>query len=162
LARRSAIAKVAVVSVMAVLIAAGAVGLYFYTSTPTPMLTSSATSSISSSAGGTSSVATAPDGYQSADGLPHGSWANYLGYLPLGYTPAPHYPGGATYSCPPGMDAAQCKLFQASCGNGVCDPNESCATCPFDCGVPGQLTCDPYTGRPGAPASICQAGPLGG
>jgi hypothetical protein len=59
------------------------------------------------------------------------------------------------------MDPQQCKLFQASCGNGVCDPNESCATCPIDCGINGQLTCDPYTGRPGAPISVCQVAAIG-
>ncbi len=59
------------------------------------------------------------------------------------------------------MNPTQCTLFKASCGNGVCDPNESCATCPIDCGINGQLTCDPYTGRAGAPISVCQLGGQG-
>lgn len=152
---RSAIAKITAVGVMAVLIAAGAIGIYFYTSAPATTFTSTASSTNSSSS--TNSQAGAPaSGYQNSDGQPQGAWANYLGYVPAGYTLAPHYPNAATYPCPPGMNAGQCTQFQAACGNGVCDPNESCASCPIDCGVSGQLTCDPYTGRPGTPISICQ------
>lgn len=157
--RRSAIAKVTAVAVLAVLILAGAVGIYFYTLAPSTVSTSS---SVTSS---TQSSVTSPGisgGYQNVEGQPEGSWADYLGYIPAGYVLAPHLPNAATYPCPSGMDPTQCKLFQQSCGNGVCDPNESCATCPIDCGIPGQLTCDPYTGRAGAPVSICQLGGLGG
>jgi hypothetical protein len=59
----------------------------------------------------------------------------------------PHLRVAAVYSCPAGMGAAQCKIFQASCGNGVCDPKESCSSYPIDYSVSGQLTCDPYAGR---------------
>jgi hypothetical protein len=45
------------------------------------------------------------------------------------------------------MTATQCQQFQASCGNGICDPNETCGDCPIDCGPVGQLVCDQYTGR---------------
>jgi hypothetical protein len=162
---RSAIAKVTAVGVMAVLIAAGAVGIYFYTAAPTTTFTSSSTSrtTTSSSVGGSStSSAVAPfSGYQDNTGQPQGAWADYLGYIPAGYTLAPHFPNAAIYPCPPGMNPSQCKQFQTSCGNGVCDPNESCASCPIDCGVSGQGVCDPYTGRPGAPISICQMPAIG-
>ncbi len=148
--------KVAVIAAIAVLIAGGAIGIYYYTSTPaTNLSTSRSTTETGSS--NTSPTSSAPaSGYQDSTGQPQGAWAAYLGYIPAGYTVAPHYPNAATYPCPSGMDPTQCKQFQASCGNGVCDPNESCATCALDCGVPGQLTCDPYTGRAGAPISICQ------
>lgn len=83
-------------------------------------------------------------------------WSKYLGYIPQGYKLAPHLPNAPIWPCPKGMSDEQCKVFQASCGNGVCDPNERCDTCPIDCGVTGALRCDPYTGRAGAPASVCQ------
>jgi len=155
---RIAAGKFAVVAVVVVVILAGAGGLYFYTLAPTPngntIVASSNTSVGSTSAAG---GGTAPaSGYQDKDGQPQGAWANYLGYVPSGYVLAPHYPNANVYPCPSGMNPQQCAQFKASCGNGVCDPNESCSTCPIDCGVAGQLTCDPYTGRPGAPISICQ------
>lgn len=142
-------AKVAVIAAVAVLIAGGAIGVYFYTSSPTIPSTRNTTTSDNASSG--------PNvGYIDASGTPQGAWADYLGYIPAGYTVAPHFGGANVYQCPAGMDPTQCAQFKASCGNGVCDPNESCSTCPIDCSVPGQLTCDPYTGRAGAPISICQ------
>ncbi len=158
---RKAIAKVSALAVMALLIAGGAVGIYFYTAAPSNISTTSSThastTNSSTSSGGNSSTVVAPaSGYQDSSGQPQGSWADYLGYIPAGYSLAPHYNNSAVYPCPSGMDPAQCTQFQKSCGNGVCDPNESCATCPIDCGVPGELTCDPYTGRAGAPVSVCQ------
>jgi hypothetical protein len=128
--RRITAAKVAAATVMAVLIAGGAVKIYSYTS-PLSVTPPSAP----------------PCGYQSTAGIPFGCWAHDLGYLPQGYAPAPHYPNSPEYPCQPGMTATQCKQFQASCGNGVCDPNETCGDCPIDCGSVGQLVCDQYTGR---------------
>ena len=154
--KRSAIAKVAAVSVMAVLIAAGAIGIYFYTSPVTNSFTSSLSSTTSGSTTTTATTTPGAGGSQGTDGQPLGAWAAYLGYIPSGYVVAPHYPNAATYPCPSGMSPDQCKQFQTSCGNGVCDPNESCASCSIDCSVAGQLTCDPYTGRAGSPISICQ------
>lgn len=160
--KRDAIAKataVAVLAILAILVLAGAVGIYYYTATPGSASSSSSSQSRTSS---TSAVTGGPAGGHcetNAQGqceTPEGVWAAYLGYLPAGYILAPHDVNAYTFPCPSGMDATQCSLFQASCGNGVCDPNESCATCPYDCGVAGQLTCDPYTGRPGAPLSICE------
>jgi hypothetical protein len=156
LTKRTAVAKVVAVAVMAVLISAGAIGIYFYTSAPTNNFTSTSTNTSSTSTTGAPAT-----GSQDSSGQPQGSWSDYLGYLPAGYTLAPHYPNAPIYQCPSGMGDAQCKQFQAACGNGVCDPNESCATCALDCGVAGALTCDPYTGRPGSPISICQVGGLG-
>ena len=95
-------------------------------------------------------------GYQDATGQPQGTWTKYLGLLPPGYQPAPKGPNSNTWPCPPGLVGAACTQFQATCGNGVCDPNERCDTCPIDCGGTGSLTCDPFTGRQGSPAAICQ------
>jgi hypothetical protein len=171
LVNRSAIAKVTAVGVLAVLILAGAVGIYFYTMAPSGTITSTNTisSSLSSTSaqGGNNSSQAGPAGgscVRNANGQctqPQGAWADYLGYIPAGYTVAPHYPNAPDYPCPSGMNTQQCAQFRATCGNGVCDPNESCATCPIDCGINGQLTCDPYTGRPGAPISVCQVAAIG-
>ena len=170
--KRSAVAKVTAVAALAVLILAGAVGVYYYTLAPAggPTISSTAESSASATSStqtGNSTSQAGPAGgncVRDAQGdctQPQGAWADYLGYIPAGYTLAPHYPNAPTYPCPSGMNANQCTLFRASCGNGVCDPNESCATCPIDCGINGQLTCDPYTGRPGAPISVCQVAAIG-
>lgn len=83
-------------------------------------------------------------------------WSKYLGYIPQGYTIAPHLTNAPVFPCPTGMSTAQCQQFQGSCGNGVCDPNETCSSCSLDCGASGSQVCDPYTGRPGAPAQVCQ------
>jgi hypothetical protein len=158
---------------------AGAVEIYYYTSAPaartaiksTPLSASATSSSQSGNArsesgpGGScvmNAQGVCTDGgscVMNAQGqciVPLGAWADYLGYIPAGYTLAPHYLTAPVYPCPSGMNAAQCAVFHQSCGNGVCDPNESCETCPIDCGVSSGLTCDPYTGRPGAPVMECQ------
>jgi hypothetical protein len=110
--------------------------------------TSSANTSTSQ---GTSQVA----GWIDSNGKPQGAWAVYLGFIPAGYALAPHVASAPSYPCPAGMSPDQCKLFRASCGNGVCDPNEGCTTCPIDCSVGGQLSCDPYTGRATTHAYVC-------
>jgi hypothetical protein len=137
------------------LITLGALATYFYVSPPGANNISSRASFNSSS----SQVVVPASGYQDSAGQPKGMWSDYLGFIPPGYVLAPKTNHGPTYPCPKGMDDAQCKQFQASCGNGVCDPNEACNSCPIDCGPPGQLTCDPYTLRPGAPTGAgCQLG----
>jgi len=164
--------QVVVVAVLTIVLLAGALGLYIYTtpSTISPSQSNnllSATSSSTASASTNSTQPLLPGGgtcITNAQGqcqTPQGAWAQYLGYVPSGYVLTPHYANAAKYPCPSGMNPTQCSLFQASCGNGVCDPNESCATCPIDCGINGQLTCDPYTGRAGAQISVCQLGGQG-
>lgn len=54
------------------------------------------------------------------------------------------------------MTADAWALFQKTYGSGVCTPNETPMTDPFDCSVQGNETVDPYTGRPGIPVSVCQ------
>jgi hypothetical protein len=127
--RRITAAKVVAATLVAVLIAGGAFKIYSYTS---PL------SDVSQSA--------PPCGSQDSTGQPSGCWAHDLGFLPTGYVPAPHYPNGGNYPCPPGMNATQCRQFKGTCGNGVCDPNETCGDCPIDC-IPGQLVCNSYSGR---------------
>jgi hypothetical protein len=150
----------ALIAAVAVLIAGGAVRIYFYTSPP-PTASFGSTSETNTSAGLSSQPMFAPCGYQESSGQPQGCWADYLGFIPAGYVLAPHYPNGAVYPCPAGMLASQCRQFQASCGNGVCDPNESCSTCAIDCSGPGPgQICNSYTGRVGSTTAVCQiAGP---
>ncbi len=149
-------AKAVVVAVAAVLIAGGAIGMYLYTPPlPTASSLSSSTGGSNAPSGSASQSVAPPCGYQDSSGRPHGCWTDYLGYLPAGYVVAPRYTNGPVFPCPPGMPAGQCKQFRASCGNGVCDPNESCGTCLIDCLAPGQ-TCNAYTGRAGSPTGICQ------
>jgi hypothetical protein len=168
--KRGALAKATTVGVLAVLLIAGAVEIYYYTLAPAGSAaiksTSSSANATSSSRNGNATSASGPSGacVKNAQGQciqPSGAWADYLGYIPAGYILAPHYANAPMFTCPNGMDATQCATFQQSCGNGVCDPNESCAICPSDCGLPSGLTCDPYTGRPGAPISLCQSTGVG-
>ncbi|MFI5421536.1 MAG: hypothetical protein ACHQ1H_11265 [Nitrososphaerales archaeon] len=93
---------------------------------------------------------------QSSGPASNASWSKYLGYIPQGYQVSSREPNAPVFPCPTGMSTAQCQQFQQTCGNGVCDPNETCSSCALDCGVTGSLVCDPYTGRGGAPASVCQ------
>jgi hypothetical protein len=153
-----------IIAVVAIVAVAG--GLLIYTmafsnsgnsnagtsSSSSTTLTSLSSSSANSTGGGASDSLT---GYQTGY-QPQGAWAKYLGYIPSGYKIAPREPNAPVFPCPTGMSAAQCTIFEQTCGNGVCDPNETCSTCPIDCTVTGAMVCDPYTGRAGAPASVCQ------
>jgi hypothetical protein len=156
---RPALAKVAMAVALVVAlggVGAGAVGLYYYTSGPIAHLTATTTASN----GVTSTVSrsgTSSAGTQDSTGQPQGGWANYLGNLPPGYKLLSHQSNAPTFPCPPDMSPSACTQFQQSCGNGVCDPNERCDTCPIDCAPTGNLVCDPYTGRGGSPSSVCQA-----
>ena len=58
-----------------------------------------------------------------------------------------------TLGPPPGMDATDETLL-ASCGNGTCDPGESCETCAGDCGD-CPATCPNGECDPGESCSIC-------
>jgi hypothetical protein len=160
--------------VAGLLIGAVAIGIYKFTSTPSLMTSSADLNSLSPSTSyttsgttndtisqSTSSESAPPCGYQqTVVGLgvqPFGCWADNLGFLPAGYVVAPHLTNGAVYPCPPGMSTAQCRTFQQTCGNGFCDPNESCSDCPIDCMPPNGQTCNPYTGRVGSvPTAVCQ------
>src|SRR5438132_13431014 len=94
------------VAAIAVLVGASAVGIYFYTSAPpyNPISSNSNTTSTTSS---TSQGTTPTGGWIDPNGQPQGAWAAYLGYIPAGYTLAPHYPVANTYPCPPGMSPDQ-------------------------------------------------------
>ena len=128
--RSGVMVQVSIVVLLVALVGLGAGGLYTYSSSPT--------------------AAAAGSGNQNTAN------SKYLGYLPAGYTVAPLLPNAPAYSCPSNFNSTQCAQFKASCGNGVCDPNETCSTCPIDCGVPQGLSCDPYTGRASGLGGICE------
>jgi hypothetical protein len=136
--------QVSVVVLLVALVGLGAGGLYSYTA--------SGGASGASSSSANSSLTSA----QSSLNAKLDPGAKYLGYIPTGYTVAALLPNAPSYPCPSNLTTAQCAQFKASCGNGVCDPNETCSTCPIDCGVPQGLSCDPYTGRASGLGGICE------
>jgi hypothetical protein len=154
--------RLLIVGVLAVVVCSGALSLYYYSAPIQFFGTGTQSSGSSTYLGSTvsSSGVTAAGYQQNYD--PVGTWANYLGYLPSGYNAAAHLINAPTYPCPAGMSEGACQSFRQTCGNGVCDPNESCSSCAIDCASPGALTCDPYTGRTGSPVSVCQLGQNGG
>jgi len=124
-------------------------------------LISSAISSVASTTTGPNTscnASTAQTGCSTAPNVPKSEWGTYLGFIPQGYTIQSKALAAFVFPCPPGMTQLQCQTFTQTCGNGVCDPNETCSSCPVDCSVPGDMSCDPYTGRAGAPATLCQIG----
>ncbi len=81
---------------------------------------------------------------------------NFCDQLPTGYQIAPRLPNGPQAYCRSGMTASACALLKQTFANGICDPNETVWTDPLDCGCSGALIGDPFTGRCGAPATVCQ------
>ena len=77
--------------------------------------------------------------------------------LPTGYAIPPRLPNAPPAFCYQNMTQAACSLFKQTYGSGVCTPNETTFTDPFDCGCNGIVTGDPFTGRCGVPASVCLA-----
>jgi len=130
--RSGVMIQVSVVVLLIALVGLGAGGLYTYSTAPTA------------------------SGASPGSGNQNTASAKYLGYIPAGYTVAALLPNAPAYPCPSNFNSTQCAQFKASCGNGVCDPNETCSTCPIDCGVPQGLSCDPYTGRASGLGGICE------
>ncbi len=81
---------------------------------------------------------------------------NFCDRLPAGYVIAPRLPNGPQAYCRAGMTDSACSLLKQTFSNGVCDPNETVWTDPLDCGCTGAVVGDPFTGRCGAPATVCQ------
>ncbi len=81
---------------------------------------------------------------------------NFCDQLPAGYQIAPRLPAGPAAYCRAGMTDSACALLKQTFANGVCDPNETFLTDPLDCGCTGAVVGDPFTGRCGSPATVCQ------
>jgi hypothetical protein len=78
--------------------------------------------------------------------------------LPPGFQIPGRSPNAPSVHCPSGMSASACNLLKQTMYTGVCTPNETPFTDPFDCGCSGATTADPYTGRCSAPSAVCQIG----
>ena len=76
--------------------------------------------------------------------------------LPAGYQIAPRLPNAPQAFCPTGTSDSTCLILKQTQSNGVCDPNETVWSDPLDCGCTGALIADPFTGRCGSPATVCQ------
>ena len=76
--------------------------------------------------------------------------------LPAGFVIPPKLPNSPTIERPAGMTTSAWTLFQKTFGSGVCTPNETFMTDPYDCAAYGDQINDPFTGRPGTTVSVCQ------
>jgi hypothetical protein len=88
--------------------------------------------------------------------LPAINSALFCDKLPPGYQIPEKSPYAPAVQCPKGMSTSACNLLKQTMYTGVCTPNETPFTDPFDCGCRGATVADPYLGRCTAPAAICQ------
>jgi len=146
--RTAALSRVSAIGLTLVLVAAGGVGLFYYTSPPNN--TGHATTSLS---GGISVV------------TDQGSGNLTVQYNGLTYQVAPKGANSPKFSCPVGTDPTLCTLLLATCGNGAGsaqEPWKNCANCAFDTGCTGQQSCDPYTHQCSVLVGACQVAVYGG
>ena len=126
-------------------------GVYFYTSAPTPP-GSVASSSVAS---GQIRVLT----NQGSNGFLTVIFNGTSYQVAAEGNNSPHF------SCPVGTDPSLCTLLQATCGNGIGqaqEPWKNCANCAFDAGCTGQQSCDPYTHQCSVLVGACQVAVYGG
>jgi hypothetical protein len=144
--RTAALNRVSMFGVALVLIAAGGVGLYYYTSAPnnTGVATTSGIKIITSQ--GSNGFITVQFNGSSYQAVVKG-------------------PNSPSFSCPVGTDPSLCTLLRSTCGNGVGssqEPWKNCANCAFDSGCTGQQSCDPYTHQCSVLIGACQVAVYGG
>ena len=106
--------------------------------------------------GGSTAGPQAPSNTQYDCATPAINTQNFCDTLPQGYKIPTRLPNAPPAACPSGMSASACQVLKLTYGNGVCDPNETVWTSPLDCGCGGANIGDPFTGRCGAPATVCQ------
>ena len=134
-----------------ILVAAGGVGVYYYTSAATPV-GNAATTSVS--VGQIRVISN-----QASDGF------LTVVFNGTNYQVAAKQSNAPSFSCPVGSDPSLCTVLQATCGNGVGvaqEPWKNCANCAFDAGCAGQQSCDPYTHQCSALVGACQVAVFGG
>ncbi|MDA4119969.1 MAG: hypothetical protein OK436_05225 [Thaumarchaeota archaeon] len=147
--RTAALTRVSVLGLTLVIIAAGGVGLYYYTAAPSN--TNVATTSLF---GGIKVLTN-----QGPNGL---ITVQFNGST---YQAAAKGDNAPSFSCPVGTDPSLCTLLRATCGNGVGtaqEPWKNCANCAFDSGCTGQQSCDPYTHHCSVLIGACQVAVFGG
>jgi len=149
--RVGAITRITVLGLSVVVIAAGALGLYYYTlpvSQTGQVVGSSTTVSIQ----------------QSSTLGPDGRYYVTVQFNGTSYQMALKLPNAPQFSCPTGTSPALCTLLEESCGNGIsgsAEPWKNCYNCAFDDGCTGQDTCDPYTHQCAALVGACQVAVYG-
>jgi hypothetical protein len=149
--RTAALARITVLGISVVVIAAGALGLYYYT------LPTSTTGQVIGSTTTTTSQ-------QSSTLGSDGRYYVAVQFNGTTYMSAVKLSNAPSFSCPTGTSPALCALLNQSCGNGVggsAEPWKNCYNCPFDDGCTGVQTCDPYTHTCSALVSACQVAVYG-
>ena len=133
------------------LVAAGGMGVYFYTSPP---------SSSGTSNGGASAQL---NGVRVLTNQASGGYV-VVQFNGTTYQAAEKGANSPTFPCPVGTDPGLCTLLRQTCGNGVGpaeEPWKNCVNCPFDVGCSGSQSCDPYTRTCTVRASACQVAVFG-
>jgi hypothetical protein len=147
--RTAALNRVSVIGLTLVLVAAGGVGVYYYTAPPN--ITGVATTSQSSGIGVIDN--------------PGSSGYITVQYNGSSFQVAPKGANSPKFSCPVGTDPSLCTVLLATCGNGsgsAQEPWKNCANCAFDSGCTGQQSCDPYTHQCSVLVGACQVAVYGG
>ncbi len=147
--RTATLTKVSVLGLTVALVAAGGLGLYYFTSSPkTPNATTG---------GGVDGIKVLTN---------QGSTGRItVEYNGSSYQVAPKGPNAPSFACPLGTDPTLCGLLQETCGNGVGpsqEPWKNCYNCAFDAGCTGQQSCDPYTHQCSVLVGACQVAVYGG
>jgi len=151
--RTAVLTRVTVLGISAVVVAAGALGLYYFTLPTSP-------GQVVSSGGNGGSATISQQTTVGPDGRSYVAvqWNGSSYQLALKLSNSPHF------SCPSGTAPALCTLLNLSCGNGVsgsAEPWKNCYNCNFDDGCTGQDTCDPYTHQCAALVGACQVAVYG-
>jgi hypothetical protein len=147
--RTAAMKRVSVLGLTLVLVAAGGVGLYYFTSPPDA-------ANVGAN-GGSNGIKVITN-----QGSP--------GYITVIFNGSSYQvpakgPNSPSFACPVGTAPALCNLLQTTCGNGVGpaqEPWKNCLSCSFDAGCTGQQSCDPYTHQCSVLVGACQVAVYGG
>jgi hypothetical protein len=148
--RAAAINRISVIGLTLILVAAGGMGVYYYTS------------AVPVGNVGTTTVS------NSQIRVVSNSASN--GFLTVvfngtNYQVAAKGSNAPSFGCPVGTDPSLCAVLQATCGNGAGasqEPWKNCANCAFDAGCTGQQSCDPYTHQCSVLVGACQVAVYGG
>ncbi len=146
---RVALTRISVIGLTLVLVSAGGMGIYYYTSPP----------KVANVTAGSASNGVGVITDQGSNGF---ITVQFNGST---YQAAARGPNSPAFSCPVGTDPGVCTLLQATCGNGVGpsqEPWKNCMNCAFDAGCTGQQSCDPYTHQCSVFVGACQVAVFGG
>jgi hypothetical protein len=146
--RTAALLRITALGLTLVLIAAGGLAVYFYTTPPNFSANVNAATQVgqlTSQASGGSFITVVFNG--------------------TSYQVPAKGPNSPSFGCPVGTDPSLCNLLHQTCGNGVGaaqEPWKTCENCVFDAGCSGDMSCDPYTHQCSTPATACMVAVYGG